>query len=148
VASANEVAEAIARDLKATIEGCVVEVTTCVTNALTLATPEDTGWAEFNWMPSIGQPAEDAGSDVRAAESRAIRESLVPGAAVAQTSALADIAQTYQLEQGDTFITDAVPYLERLDAGFSSQAPAGFVEATIEQGVAEAVANFKIVEGS
>lgn len=83
-------------------------------------TPVDTGHARANWIPSIGAPSE---LDVAGATDAA------HDAGVAQVV-------TYKLEQGSVFVSNAAPYVERLNNGWSAQAPALFVETAIDKALA------------
>lgn len=86
---------------------------------LTETTPVDTGWARSNWQMSAGSPIESTLG--------------LPG-----TSGVPPLVVGYQLRQGPIYITNNVPYIQRLNEGYSQQAPAGFVQAAIERGVGEA----------
>lgn len=76
-------------------------------------TPVDTGFARANWQITIGAPAVGTGDS---------SESLA----------------SYNPERdGSTFITNNAHYIQRLNAGSSSQAPAAFVESAIARAVAQ-----------
>jgi hypothetical protein len=86
-------------------------------------TPVDTGHARSNWIPSVGQHHRGvAGS----------RESVNHSA---QENGVGSVLQ-YRLRQGAVFVTNNVPYILRLNAGSSAQAPAGFVDKAVATGVA------------
>lgn len=76
-------------------------------------TPIDTGNARRNWIPSVGAPHEGAGGDAGHA------------AGVAQVVG-------YKLTQGPLWVSNATPYINRLNYGSSKQAPAGFVERAVD----------------
>lgn len=87
-------------------------------------TPVDTGWARVNWIPVIGAASRratpkpgDHGQTVQAAIDLASQGQ----------AAVAAIVTTYNLRQGPVTIANNVPYILRLDAGSSKQAPSGFV---------------------
>jgi hypothetical protein len=82
-------------------------------------TPVDTGWARANWVPNIGS-ALDTTAGTRA-QAEAGQLSTASAAGVAQ------VAIEYKLARGAVHITNNVPYILLLDAGSSTQAPAGFV---------------------
>lgn len=87
-------------------------------------TPVDTGWARANWLPRVGSPATGTvGSPTSVTRS-------------AQQAGLQQVA-TWKMGAGKVWITNAVPYIGRLNAGWSKQAPAGFVQAAIRRAVAE-----------
>lgn len=83
-------------------------------------TPVDTGYARGNWRPSINAPSP------------------VPVSFLDPTGAatIARIKATArQFRPGDTlFIVNRAPYIGRLNAGSSPQAPAGFVQESIATG--------------
>ena len=79
------------------------------------ATPVDTGFAAANWQLTIGEPADGT---------------------VDLSGSVADLAG-YTIDQGSVFSTNNASYIQRLNAGSSTQAPAGFVELAIAAGVAE-----------
>lgn len=85
-------------------------------------TPVDTGWARANWIPSIGEP-EDATFGERTAVS-----------SDAQEAGIADMLG-YQLAAGPAYVSNNVDYIDHLNDGTSTKAPAGFVESAIERGV-------------
>jgi hypothetical protein len=88
-------------------------------------TPVDTGWARSNWLPSVGTPrAETVGEP----------GSLNAGAADLGKLEVAD----WGIANGPIYITNNVPYIQRLNAGSSKQAPAGFVESAIQTEVDKA----------
>lgn len=94
-------------------------------------TPRRTGWARSNWVPSIGTSADLDGTPPADDQS---------SAAVGQRSAereagIAAIVTGYRLSLGRIYITNNVPYIQRLNDGHSKQAPAGFVQAAILRAV-------------
>ena len=100
-----------------------------VTALLVRNTPVDTGWARANWIPSVGAPNATARTNRPTA-------SLVPGAAAEQAAGLASLAA---FKFGQTaYIVNNVPYIRKLNAGSSTQAPSGFVDRSVEQGVKDA----------
>lgn len=86
-------------------------------------TPRDTGSAKASWLVAIGSPRNDIvdvnGGDVDTAALQAIEN----GAAEAS-----------KLKSGDTlYITNNQPYIDRLNEGWSEQAPSKFVDSIIEE---------------
>lgn len=102
-------------------EDAVKMVAINATANATAATPVDTGNARRNWIPAIGARVE------RPDES---------GSGAAQAAGQAALS-SYRLEKGRVYVSNPTPYIERLDAGHSAQAPAGFVRQAIEQAVDE-----------
>lgn len=85
-------------------------------------TPIDTGWARSNWIPSKGRPLPQPVGD---------RENVD---LLAVSSGIAEI-KSWDLFKGPAFITNNVPYINDLNAGTSKQAPPGFVQDSIRQGI-------------
>jgi hypothetical protein len=85
---------------------------------LVKSTPVDTGWAANNWIPSVRVPVVKTDGTPENVSSAASDE----GAA----SVL-----LWKFFQGPAYITNNVPYINRLNQGSSKQAPAGFIERDI-----------------
>lgn len=82
-------------------------------------TPVASGWARSNWIPSIAEPtSETIGS-----------EDAVQSAEAAQRAGLVAVA-TYAGPE-PVFVSNNVPYIGRLNDGWSQQAPTGFVERAV-----------------
>lgn len=90
-------------------------------------TPVDTGWARANWIPQIGSPHEGTAGTRASAEAGSLSS--------AAQSGVASVAATYKLRRGRVYITNNVPYILKLDAGSSNQAPKGFVIRSIRKAV-------------
>ena len=101
-----------------------------ITALLISDTPVDTGWARANWVPSVGSPRERTAGTREAAEDGRI--DLGP-----QTTGQLEVS-TYKLGS-DVFISNNVPYIGRLNAGSSSQAPAAFIQSAILRGIKRTV---------
>ena len=110
--------------------------------AVVLGTPVDKGRARSNWIVSLGAP------------SRSTVDPYVPGkggstagdnanAALAQGAAV--IGGYSGLIHGSIVISNNLPYIGRLNAGSSKQAPAGFVEKAV-QSAARAVQKARVVK--
>jgi len=97
---------------------------------LVTTTPVDTGHASSNWVPSVGAPNRGI-----------VGSPASPDRASAQT-ALAEIVAAGGTD-GDLYISNNVPYINRLNAGSSDQAPAGFVETAVSVGLAIARRKFR-----
>jgi hypothetical protein len=84
-----------------------------------LKTPVDIGRARGNWQPTIGEAAQG--------EIDAIDPS--GGATIAEGMSVAK-----GLKFGDTaFTVNNLPYINRLEHGWSKQAPTGMVAVTVEE---------------
>lgn len=96
--------------------------------AVSSATPVDTGNARSNWFPSVGSPITSAfeiESDKATARVRAAKQS-------AENLARArSIESSYDIAQGRVFLTNATSYIVYLNAGSSAQAPTMFVERAV-----------------
>jgi len=109
------------------------KVALAVDSAVVIATPVDTGRARSNWQVNLGGPASGT------------RDALDPGKEGSTSGPNAQAA----IEQGQTeiakykggssiHITNNLPYIGRLNDGWSAQAPSGFVEKAVLVGVAAA----------
>ena len=106
----------IDRTLDQGIRATLFEVST----AIIKDTPADTGRARGNWQASVGRGAtgEVSVDSVRSGEARAI----------------ADVDQTVSVAVGDLYyLTNNLPYIERLEYGWSKQAPSGMVRKNVQQ---------------
>ena len=85
-------------------------------------TPRATGSAKSSWNVSIGQPNN---SVVNTEGGAGIQQALAQGAATAS-----------RYKAGQTmYIQNNQPYIERLNSGYSEQAPAMFVDKIIQEEV-------------
>lgn len=99
---------------------------TAIDQALVSSTPVDTGRARSNWIASINAPASS------------VIEAYVPGVegvtgaqnAQAALTQAAGVISGYKTGQ-EIHLTNNLPYIGRLNDGFSRQAPANFVEEAI-----------------
>lgn len=91
-------------------------------------TPVDTGHARANWIVSIGEPPSEQSAASGAAYQNGVTRLL-----------------SWKLGDGDIFVGNAVVYIQRLDAGHSKQAPAGFIEAAIARAVATVQTRYQIL---
>lgn len=81
--------------------------------------PVDTGRFRGNWQTSIGQPAAGTVEKLDPSGSDALREG---------ASAIADL-QPFSI----TYLANNLPYAERLEDGYSEQAPSGMVALTFAE---------------
>ncbi len=82
-------------------------------------TPVATGWARANWVPNIGSPLDVTAGTRAQAEAGQLSSASAAG--------VAQVVAEYKLARGPVHITNNVPYIPKLDAGSSSQAPSGFI---------------------
>jgi hypothetical protein len=93
-----------------------------------LGTPVDTGRARGNWQASTGSPA-----------SREVN-ALDPTGAMAIAAMVSEVSAWTPKDDLPAFITNNLPYIQRLNEGWSKQAPAHFIEQVISDmgGIVEA----------
>ena len=103
------------------IEDSIAELALSVFSSVVLATPVDTGRARGNWQPSIGDPiTSETGNTDKGG-----------GTTIAKGNGL---FARYEFGK-KIFISNNVPYIQRLNEGHSQQAPAGFVQKAIIVGI-------------
>jgi len=122
----------IARRAEQGADELVRKVALAADQAVVMGTPVDTGRARSNWIVSLGVPATGtidayAPGEARSTEAANTQAALDQGEAV--------ISRYTGGEGTSIHITNNLPYIQRLNDGYSAQAPANFVE----QGVQEAV---------
>lgn len=117
----------------------VRKVALAADQAIVMRTPVDTGRARANWIVNIGSAAPD------------VIEAYAPGkdgnTAAANTQAALDQAEATiknYVGGNEIHITNNLPYIQRLNDGYSAQAPRGFVQETI-QAAAQAVSESRLV---
>jgi len=101
--------------------------------AVVLGTPVDTGRARSNWIVQLNSAADEV---IRAYSPGDLgsTEAQNPQAALDQAEA---VISNYQGGQNvEIHITNNLPYIQRLNDGYSAQAPANFVEEAIQAAVA------------
>lgn len=123
----------VAKDVNENVNRLVRRVALVVDRQIVLATPVDTGRARANWLVALGAPPSG--------------EVPAPGGGEAASVALAAAnAVVGRREPGqDIWIGNNVPYIGRLNDGYSKQAPANFVETAMLAG-AKMVANARIID--
>ena len=100
-------------------------------------TPVDVGWAANAWTPGIGDSVFEGIEALDLDEeglSRTDRLAHVAAIAAASDAGAAQVAR-YSWGDGAVFIFNGVPYIVRLNEGYSKKAPAGFVQEAIERGI-------------
>lgn len=89
-----------------------------LTTSIIFKTPRKTGRAQSNWFASVGSPVNHT---TEILEGSAI-------SVVARESKMADSAY------GNVYwLSNNLPYIERLEYGYSKQAPAGMARISIEE---------------
>jgi hypothetical protein len=111
-----KVEKKIDRTLDKGIRATLLELST----AIIKDTPADTGAARRNWQASIGRGA----TEVLAAEG---------SIAASQAKAIAEVGQTVSVAVGDLYyLTNNLPYIERLEYGWSKKHPDGMVRKNMQ----------------
>lgn len=96
---------------------------------LVAATPVDTGHARANWQVSTGSPAEGIITDTDHAEPIQPGGNGTPPGSTSTTIAASALKHANPAET--MYITNNLPYIERLNDGYSDQAPSGMVEVAL-----------------
>ena len=110
-----KIEQKIDRTLNQGIRATLFEVST----AIIKDTPADTGRARGNWQASVGRGAT---GDVSVVDRRS-----------GEAKAIADVDQTVRVAVGDLYyLTNNLPYIERLEYGWSKQAPGGMVRKNLQ----------------
>lgn len=115
-------------DIPKLVSQAVRKITLDIDRNLTLATPVDTGRARANWQVTISKPASgvidfDGGGDNNANKSAASAYS---------TNQTITALSAKMPEYPIVYITNNLDYIQRLNNGTSEQAPANFVETSIQ----------------
>lgn len=84
-----------------------------------LGTPVKTGRARGNWQASTGSPATGTADRID------------PSGAAAIAAVMSEVSSWTPTDDLPAFITNNLPYIKRLNEGWSKQAPAHFVEQVI-----------------
>ena len=124
-----------ADELDNSVPRAIREVDIAVLQPLISSTPVDSGRARSNWVVSIDQPArsvlepyaEGAEGSTEGANTRAALEAGL------------EVIAGFSTTEGEIWITNNLPYIQRLNEGWSAQAPAGFVEEAVQIGAQAAV---------
>lgn len=110
-------------------------VTLSIIEAIVRATPIDTGKAKINWQVGLNSPVQTI-IDAPSSPSTA--------ASTANSSARTVMLEYNSLNHTTVHITNNLPYIGRLNDGWSRQAPANFVERAIEEG-AQSIPNTSLL---
>lgn len=122
----------LAVEVEANAAQAVRKVALAAESAVVLATPVDTGRARANWLVEIDRPAEGTVEPIDQSGNAAIQ------------AAAAKVAEYVPGVSAAIHLTNNLPYIQRLNDGWSAQAPAGFVQEAVLAGV-RALSSVKIV---
>ena len=121
--------KAIVEDIEKVTSGIMVKLASSIHGELVKTTPVDTGWARANWVATAGAPFSFKAKAVKDPQPSNIASlSLKQQASIVRLSA-------YRLSAGALFITNNVPYINRLNHGHSKQQPPGFIQRSIDKGI-------------
>lgn len=95
------------------------------TRELIKATPRQTGFAQSNWLAGTGPAPTAPIGDKQNID-------------LTQQSRGLSALRNYRIRDGEIYIVNNCPYIGRLNAGSSTQAPAGFVEEILDRVIGEA----------
>lgn len=120
----------ILEDMKRVVGRVIGIVTFEVTSAIVVNTPVDTSWARSNWIPGIGEGGSSpVGSKLAVSAS--------------QSESGKSEVLGYRLGQGRLTIVNNVPYIGRLNNGYSKKAPSAFVQQSMGMGISSALAKLR-----
>lgn len=130
----------LARNIETQVDALVRKTALAVDQTLVMSTPVDTGRARSNWVVQIGS-APDGEIDAYAPGEKGTTGAENTQAAINQAEAA---ISRYSGGAGEIHITNNLPYIQRLNDGYSHQAPAGFVEEAISLAVRAVVRSTRI----
>lgn len=140
-----KVAEAIEKDATR----LVTEIAIAVVADVAQNTPVDVGTARSNWIVALGSPLYNIRAAFSPHPSRWRPPYADPGSDRSETQNQAGaVWSTVGAVKGrrtdqPIYITNILPYIGRLNSGWSKQSPAGFVERGVQTGTDRAVRAFK-----
>lgn len=106
-------------------------IAVAILTEVVIQTPVDTGRARSNWFVSVGGSPEEQPFDAYApGQDGSTAAANATAAIAAGTAAVSD-----REPEQDIYISNNLPYIERLNQGWSAQAPAGFIEAAVQYGI-------------
>lgn len=131
---------AIGKGVEDNSNDLVKQVALVADQVVVVSTPVDTGRARSNWIASLGLPATQEIEPYAPGEGLGRGEGANAQAAIAQAQ-----SEILTRRQGqDIYISNNLPYIEKLNDGSSAQAPANFVAKAIQAAVS-AVRRTKLV---
>lgn len=125
----------VAVDVPKNADEIVRKVALAADQTIAMATPVDTGRARANWQVGIGAAP---GGTVEYSGGGA-------GAASYAIGAAQSVVTTYKGQPGGIWLVNNLPYIQRLNEGWSAQAPAKFVEQAIDTAVT-AIRDSKVIK--
>jgi len=131
----------VAKGMEAKLNRKMIGMAITIEQTLVLATPVDTGRARANWQVTLDTPAKtEVSSSGGNAQVGFVRDEAGRFAkrypSAQETIARAMGTLTHRRPEQNIFISNNVPYIGRLNEGWSAQAPAGFIEQAVQAAVA------------
>lgn len=123
----NDIAVGVEKNSNAMVSKTVITVA----SAVALRTPVDTGRARANWRTNIGGPLVAPVSSFPSGK----KGSTGAAAAGQVISDATSKMEGYKQGGVPVYISNNLPYIDRLNKGHSKQAPAGFIESAIMAGL-------------
>lgn len=118
----------------------VKETALAIDRELVLATPVDTGRARSNWIASVGSSVSQEIEPYSPGEGGSTSGANAQ-AAINQATAAINSRQPGE----DIYLSNNLPYIKRLNEGHSAQAPEGFIETAIQNGI-QVIENAKVMK--
>ena len=124
-------------------DSLVRKVALAADQAVVMATPVDTGRARSNWIVALDASPEQT-IDPYAPGEAGSTEAANTQAAIDQGQS---VIRGYNGDQNqEIHITNNLPYIQRLNDGYSAQAPANFVEQAVIEAV-QVVGKSRVTDG-
>lgn len=101
------------------------QVAIAIDQPLVSSTPVDTGAARSNWLVGLGAPRRETIPPLANGES----------ATQPSVQAATSLIKSSNAPEQPIYISNNLPYIRRLNDGYSAQAPANFVQIAVLQGV-------------
>lgn len=123
----------IASNIPQAVNAVKIALAAAIDQAVVVQTPVDTGHARLNWQVGLGTPirSEKPGED--------------PGGAAARAIALGVARIRAARPSQSIYISNNVPYINRLNEGWSAQAPADFVRRSLLLAVNQVLGNRRVI---
>lgn len=125
----------VAVDVPKNADEIVRKVALAADQTIVMATPVDTGRARANWQVGIGN-APSGTVDYAGGAGGSISYAI---------GAAKSVVTTYKGQPGGIWLVNNLPYIQRLNEGWSAQAPAKFVEQAIDTAVS-AIKESKVIK--
>lgn len=130
--------ERLSKVIPVNVKTGLKETVLVIDQILVTETPVDTGRARSNWV--VGTGPSSAAINAYAPGEKGSTAGQNTQAALQQARDFLDANDVSVI-----YISNSLPYIQYLNEGSSSQAPAGFIEAAVEAGVAH-VRNMKVLK--